>query len=710
MSKKIESVDNLKGYDKVIVTSALPYVNYEPHLGHLAGAVLSADVFSKYLEIKDVKHIFICGTDENGTTTEVTAKKEHVDPKALCDKYHEIHKQVYEGFEIDFTYFGRTTSKIHKKITQDIFLKLKENGYILEKKSIQPYCEHCKMELADRYIEGTCPKCGYEHANGSECEKCGALLDAKDLINPHCTICGNTPVFKESTHLYIDFPKLKPKLKEFIKSRTRWAENAVKFTENLIDDLNERPITRRINFGIPVPGYPDLVFYVWFDAPIGYISITEEAKEKRLIEGDWWKSNSRLVQFMGKDNIPFHTIFFPATLIGTGENWVLVDTLSSTEYLNYEGGKFSKSQRRGVFGKEALALGIEPDFWRFYLMYNRPEKSDAEFTWEDFFSRINNELVSNIVNFVYRTISLTNKYFGEIPEHDYDKIWDEVVDKANELDRAMDEIKIRKYTQLLLSLSSLGNRYLQENEPWKVFKENPERVKTILGNAIEIVKVLAIALYPITPKLSNKIKELLYLDEKGIEHWNDLNKKVTGKIKVERLFEKISEKKMKEFKMRFDNEFSRLELRVAKIIDVKPHPNADRLYVLSLDLGNEKRTLVAGLKKYYKAEELLGKQIVIIANLKHAKFRGIESEGMLLAAENDKGEVKVLDANALKPGERVYAGEELNNKPEQVTIEEFSKIKLKVKDGKVWWNDHNLKTKSGDVKVKIDDEETAIIR
>ncbi len=703
---KLNIVDNLKGYDRILVTSALPYVNYEPHLGHLAGAVLSADVYAKYLKLKKVPHVFICGTDENGTTTEVTAKKLNIDPMELCNKYHKIHKEAYEGFGIEFDAFGRTTSEFHKEMTQKIYLKLKENGYIIEKETEQAYCEHCKMELADRYIIGTCPYCGYEHAHGGQCENCGKLLEPKDLINPKCAICGNRPIFRKTKHLYLDLPKLKPKLEEFINSRERLSENAKAFTLNMLKELKPRAISRKINFGIPIPN-SDLVFYVWFDAPIGYISITYEYIENA---DEWWHGNTRLVQFMGKDNIPFHTILFPAELIGTHEKWTLVDTLSSTEYLNYEGGKFSKSQKRGVFCRDALSTKIPADYWRFYLMLNRPEKSDTNFSWNEFYERINNDLIGNMLNFIYRTMSLTKRYFNEIPEHKYDEIFEKVIEKVNELDKAMDEIKIRDYVKLLLEISSIGNKFLQENEPWHKIKEDENAVKHVLANAMEIVKVLAIVSYPIIPNISKKLQDALKLKEKGIETWLDLEKPIQGEFEVIRLGEKLKKEFIDELKERFSGakDFSILNLKVAKIMKVEPIEHSNKLYRLEIDLGTEKRQLVAGLRKYYKPEELLNRNIVVVTNLKPAKLAGVLSEGMLLAADNDK-DVKLLEAPNSKPGMQVKVhGYDVNQN--QITIDDFLKVKLSIKNGVVVYNDMPLHTEIENITCNIENEENAKIR
>ncbi|MEM1988675.1 MAG: methionine--tRNA ligase [Candidatus Woesearchaeota archaeon] len=704
---KLKLVDNLKGKERVLVTSALPYVNYEPHLGHLAGAVLSADVYFKYLQLKQVPSIYICGTDENGSTTEVTAKKMNISPKELCDKYHKIHKESYEKFGITFTYFGRTSSEKHAQLTQHIYKKLKENGYIIEKESIQAYCETCKIELADRFIQGTCPHCGYELATGGQCEKCGNIVEPTELINPKCTICNNPPKFANSKHLYLDLPALKEDLKKFINSKSEWSENAKKFSLNMVEELKPRAITRRLTWGVKVPD-SDLVFYVWFDAPIGYISFTYEA----LPEADlWWKGNTRLVQFMGKDNIPFHSIMFPAQLLGTKENWILVDVLASTEYLNYEGGKFSKSQKRGVFCTDAINSGIPVDYWRFYLMYNRPEKSDTDFNWDDFYERINKDLLGNFVNFAYRVISLSEKYLNsEVPEHQLDPVLDEVFEKVNLIDQYLDQIRIKDYVRTMLEISAIGNKYLQENEPWSLIKTNPEKAAYVLCNALEILKILAIVSKPVIPNLAEKISRCLHLEEKNIKYWQDLEKPLSGKIHSERISEKLEYETIAKLRLRFSGiDFKILNLRVGKIISVEKVPNSLKLYKFIVDAGTEKRQILAGLQKYYKEEELLNRNIVFVANLKPAKLAGLESQGMVLAAENDKGDVKLLEAPESLPGMQVYIDEkyEQNN---IITIEEFLNIKLSLKKGIVYFEDKPLKTDKETIKCDISNEEKAQIR
>ena len=409
---------------KRLITSALPYVNNIPHLGNLL-QVLSGDVFARFCRLKGYETLYIGGNDEYGTATETRALEEGKSPRELCDYYHKIHTEIYKWFNISFDKFGRTSTPQQTEITQSIFKDLDSRGFIKEETSEQVYCNNCGRFLADRFVKGICPACGYEGARGDQCENCGKLLDPLDLKSPVCSTCGHTPEVKPTKHLYIDLPGILPEYEKWMKKASvegRWAKNALQMTQAWIrDGLHERAITRDLKWGIPVPkeGYEDKVFYVWFDAPIGYISITKcLGDEKGFDWKDWWLNpeNVELFQFIGKDNIPFHTVIFPCSLIGSGKNWTKLFHMSSTEYLNYEGGKFSKSQGIGVFGSDAMESGIPADIWRFYMFYNRPEKADTLFTWKDFQEKINGELVGNLCNLVNRTLPFVIRYFdGKIP-------------------------------------------------------------------------------------------------------------------------------------------------------------------------------------------------------------------------------------------------------------------------------------------------------
>ena len=504
---------------KRLITSALPYVNNIPHLGNLI-QVLSADGFARFCRSKGYETLYICGTDEYGTASETKAAQEGLTPQELCDKYFVIHRDIYKWFEIDFDYFGRTSTQLQTEIVQAIFKKVDENGYIKEAEIEQLYCEHDQRFLADRYVIGECPKCGSLGARGDQCDECGSLLDPTELINPKCGICGNTPILKRTKHLYIDLPKALPLLQEWMDKASVegfWAKNAVQTTKSWIrDGLKERAITRDLKWGIPVPkeGYEDKVFYVWFDAPIGYISITANHTDDWR---EWWQNQEEveLFQFIGKDNIPFHTVIFPATLLATQEPWTMLHHMSSSEYLNYEGGKFSKSRGMGIFGNDVQDTGIPADMWRFYLFYNRPEKADVLFTWKDFQEKINGELIGNISNLVHRTLSFIDRFYdGVVPQGEIDEVLKgEIAQRIGVIEAHFERSELREALRQICYLSSVGNKAFQDGEPWKNRTENPEQSASLLRTLIYLLRDLGVLLQPFIPSASAQL--LSYLNSEG---------------------------------------------------------------------------------------------------------------------------------------------------------------------------------------------------
>jgi len=689
-------------FKRTLITSALPYVNNVPHLG-TAVCVVSADVYARYLRSKGEDVISVLGTDEHGTTAEVKALEEGLTPRQLVDKYFIIHKKIYEWFNCNYDCFGRTSSKENKEVSIDIFERLDKNGFITENTLKQPFCGKCDKFLSDRFVEGTCPYCGYEQARGDQCEKCGKLLDPTELKDPRCKVCGTKPIIKDTKHLFINLPKIQPELDKWIKSvEQNWSENAKTMTNSwLKEGLKERCITRDLKWGIPVPrkGYENKVFYSWFDAPIGYIGITKEVKKDWH---EWWHSpkETRLVQFMGKDNIPFHTILFPAFLIGTRDDYTLLNDISVNEYLNYETGKFSKSRGEGVFGDDAIETGISADAYRYYLMVNRPEQSDTIFTWDDFQQKINNELVANIGNLVNRNITFINNFFSaEVPDGKIDeKFFERLKDEYKKAEKLMDEISLKDGLKQVMAISKLGNQFFQEKEPWKT------KDKDALITLINIVKDLAILIEPFLPKTAESIFKQLNINRLG---WSELGKpsiKPGHKInKPELLFKKLEDKDVKDFKERFKGkkqektQFS-LNLKVAKILEVKEHPDAEKLYVMQIDLGKEKRQIVAGIRKYYTQEDLVGKNIVVVTNLEPAKLRGFESNGMLLAGD-DGTNVKLVEAPKSSPGDQVSYGIPVNESI--ISYSTFSKVVLEVKDKKVLADGNILKTSKEEVNCDI---------
>ncbi|OVA01635.1 tRNA-binding domain [Macleaya cordata] len=607
----------IPGRRNIMITSALPYVNNVPHLGNIIGCVLSADVFARYCRLRGYNAIYMCGTDEYGTATETKAMEEKCSPKEICDKYHAIHKEVYKWFDISFDEFGRTSSPQQTEVCQAIFKKLMANNWLSENTMQQLYCDTCKRFLADRLVEGTCPRpgCNYESARGDQCEKCGNLLNPTELQDPRCKVCQTTPRIRDTDHLFLELPLLKDKLEEYINNMSvagSWSQNAIQATNAwLKEGLKQRCITRDLKWGVPVPHekYKDKVFYVWFDAPIGYVSITScytSDWEK------WWKNpeNVELYQFMGKDNVPFHTVMFPSTLLGTGENWTLMKTISVTEYLNYEAGKFSKSKGIGVFGNDAKDTKIPSEVWRYYLLTNRPEVSDTLFTWKDLQAKLNGELLSNLGNFINRVLSFIAKpsglgYGSVIPDapnagsHPLTKTLAEKVGKyVEQYVEAMEKVKLKQGLKTAMSISSEGNAYLQDSQFWKLYKEDPASCSIVMKTSVGLVYLLASLLEPFMPSFSVEVVKQLNLppeiqlslcDEKGnIDRarrpWEIIP---TGhKIGIpEPLFKELKDEEVEFFREKFAG--SQAERIVKAEADAKKM--ADQLKKTKLSDGNVKK-------------------------------------------------------------------------------------------------------------------------
>ena len=688
-----------------LVTSALPYVNNIPHLGNLI-QVLSADVFARFCRQYGYETLYVCGTDEYGTATETKALEEGVTPRELCDRFHKVHADIYKWFNIEFDYFGRTSTPEQTEIVQGLFRRIDEAGFINEKTIEQLYCNSCSRFLADRYVHGTCPHCESSNARGDQCEDCGKLLEPTELVAPRCGTCGATPEVRSTSHLYIDLPAVLPKLEAWMEEASVdgfWARNAVQMTKSWIrDGLKERAITRDLKWGIPVPkeGFEDKVFYVWFDAPIGYISIsachTPEWKS-------WWQNpeNVKLFQFIGKDNIPFHTVIFPSTLLGSGENWTMLHHMSSSEYLNYENTKFSKSKGIGVFGTDCQDTGIPADVWRFYIFYNRPEKSDTQFTWKDFQEKVNSELIGNLGNLVNRTLTFTNRFFdGKIPEGTVDEaLWNEIRDRESVITDKLNKAELRDAFKEILQLSSLGNKAFQEGEPWRTRNEDPAAASSLLMNLLYLVRDLAILVHPYLPGTSDRIASQLGLSDLKWEHLCEMSG--IGTIgQPEILFQKLEDDFVDAQIIRFagsqadraaagaettlESEFrSTIDLRVARIVKAEQHPEAEKLYVITLDAGEaENRTICSGLVGHYTIDELEGRNIILAYNLKPAKLRGIKSNGMLLAAEN-KEHMEVLFPPQGQPGDRVFLdgdNADLSAPGKKIKIDRFFEIPIIVKE------------------------------
>ena len=734
-----------------LITSALPYVNNIPHLGNLI-QMLSGDVFARFCRNRGYDTLYICGTDEYGTATETKAIEEKKSPRELCDYYYNEHIKIYDWFHINFDKFGRTSNEECTEITQSLFKDLDENGLIKEHVNKQLFCPHCNMFLADRYVDGTCPKCGSQKARGDQCDECGALLDPVELKNPKCHTCGSTPEIRETKHLYIDLPGLSGKLDEWMAKTSiegKWADNAINITKAWIrDGLNERAITRDLKWGIPVPkeGYENKVFYVWFNAPIGYMSITKQLANELVKQGktsfdwkSWWlpseseeakgKEKVDLFQFIGKDNIPFHTVIFPCTLLGSPHDWTKLYHMSSTEYMNYEDGKFSKSRGVGVFGTDAIETGIPADAWRFYIFYNRPEKQDFQFTWKDFMEKLNSELIGNLGNLVNRTLLFVNKYYdGKIPESEIDEdLWEKVKGLEKKATDYLEWAELKDAFRTMFEISDICNKKFQAAEPWKTRTTDPESAKKLIFNLCYVIKDLMIMMNPYMPQYTQKIMSYfgksiretkVGMEPKPGYTWDNLG--VTGDLSTvgttEVYFKPLDQPTMLAFRNKFGGKQSEkkekkqekkapvvlpldkqadffnanIELTVAKIVDVKPNPDGEKLYIETLDDGSgSPRVIQSGLRKFLKEEELLGKHIAIVSNLAPRKMLGVESRGMLLAGhyedENKKECIEVLDLSWAKPGTKIILeGSDANAvKKSEITGDEFFAVKIKAVDGSV---------------------------
>lgn len=715
-----------------LITSALPYVNNVPHLGNLI-QVLSADAFARFCRLSGYDTLYVCGTDEYGTATENKAAEEGVSPQELCDRYHAIHAAIYRWFTITFDKFGRTSTPIQTEIVQDIFKKLDAHGFIVEHTIEQLHCGPCDRFLADRYVRGTCPHCGYADARGDQCEACGKLLDPTELKEPRCASCGSTPSLQSTKHLYIDLPRIKEPLEAWIKTasaRGFWAHNAIQMTHAWIrDGLRERAITRDLRWGIPVPkrGYEHKVFYVWFDAPIGYISITgnlgaETTADWHGFVDSWWKNPDEveLYQFIGKDNIPFHTVIFPSSLLGasdpkeSGKQWTMLHHMSSTEYLNYESGKFSKSKGVGVFGTDVMETGIAPDVWRFYIFYNRPEKADALFTWKDFQEKVNGELIGNLGNLVNRTLSFVSRYYeGTVPSGVGNQhFWETMKGYEQDITERLERAELRDAFRLVFELASFANKTFQDGEPWRKQQTDPPAARSLIRDLCYTVRDIAILIEPYLPTAAERIASFFGLSftETGDPlSWDLLGRDqgLSKVVKSEVLFPKLEDELVETLRERYSGSqqdraerkaaegaasvsetrvpgFTQtLDLRVAQIIKIERHPKADKLYIETLEIAGEERVIVSGLVPFYTPEELLGKRIILAYNLKPAKLRGVASRGMLLAASATDGEgreqVEVLDAGETPTGTRVgLEGAEPGTPPQEIDIDTFGAIPLTV--------------------------------
>ena len=676
-----------KNFKRTTVTSALPYANGPVHIGHLAGVYVPADIYVRYLRLKKEDVLFIGGSDEHGVPITIRARKEGVTPQDVVDRYHKLIKDSFEEFGISFDVYGRTTSKVHNETASDFFRTLYDKGEFVEKTSMQYYDEEAHTFLADRYITGECPYCHAEGAYGDQCEKCGSSLSPTELINPKSAISGSKPVMRETKHWYLPLDKHEAWLRQWIlEDHKEWRANVYGQCKSWLDaGLHPRAVSRDLDWGIPVPveGAEGKVLYVWFDAPIGYISNTKELLPDSWEK--WWKDpETRLVHFIGKDNIVFHCIVFPAMLKAEG-SYILPDNVPANEFLNLEGDKISTSRNWAVWLHEYLRdFPGKQDVLRYVLTANAPETKDNDFTWKDFQARNNNELVAVYGNFVNRALQLTQKYYeGIVPEcgelTDYDRqTLDEFKDVKAKVEELLDNFKFRDAQKEAMNLARIGNKYIADCEPWKVVKTDPERVKTIIYISLQLTANLAIAFEPFLPFSSKKLRGMLNMED---FEWNQLGRTdllAAGHQlgKPELLFEKIEDdvieaqvqklldtKKANEeanYKAKPIREniafedFEKLDIRVGTVLECTKVPKADKLLCFKIADGLENRTIVSGIAKYYKPEDLVGKQVCFIANLPPRKLKGIESQGMILSAMDYDGSLSVATVERpVKPGSEV---------------------------------------------------------
>lgn len=681
------------------ITAALPYTNGPIHIGHLAGVYVPADIYSRYLRLKGNDVAFVCGSDEHGVAISMKAKKEGVTPTEIIDKYHNIIKKSFADFGISFDNYSRTSAKVHHDTASEFFKKMYEQGDFIEEETEQLYDDEAAQFLADRFVIGTCPRCGHEEAYGDQCENCGSSLNATDLINPKSTITGTVPSLKKTKHWFLPLDRYEGFLKKWILEdhKSDWKPNVYGQCKSWIDEgLKPRAVTRDLDWGIPVPvaGGEGKVLYVWFDAPIGYISSTKEWAER---EGkDWepyWKDkDTKLIHFIGKDNIVFHCIIFPSMLKAHGD-FVLPDNVPANEFLNLEGNKLSTSKNWAVWLHEYLEEFPDmQDVLRYTLTANAPETKDNDFTWKDFQARNNNELVAIFGNFVNRVTVLTHKYYdGVVPTPAEFSETDLETLKALKgypeiLTNSLERYRFREGSQELMNLARLGNKYLADAEPWKLIKTDEERVKTIMYVALQIATGLAVLSEPFLPFTSEKLKGILNLSSnqngKSIG-WDDVSLKETllpaGHTinKSELLFRKIEDKEIqqqldkleatKKVNAQMDKEvapqkdtitfddFSKLDMRVGTIIEAEKMPKANKLLVLKVDTGLDTRTIVSGIANSFKPEDIVGKKVTVLVNLAPRKLRGVESEGMILMTEDTDGKLVFVnpDEENVNNGENI---------------------------------------------------------
>ena len=704
---------------KIVVNVAWPYANGTIHLGHVAGSLLPADLFSRYNRLIGNEVLMVGGSDMHGTPITISAEKAGVTPEQYAEKYHQINKKAIEDMGIEYSLFNKTHCQTHIEITQKLFLDLRDHGYIYTKGTDQYYCPKCARFLPDRYVEGVCPKCGAEKTRSDQCDACGTTFETGDLLKPYCTLCGSEPEIRNTEHFFLKLSAFREPLLRYLEDKDYWRANVKAFTKNWLEDgLNDRAITRDMSWGVPIPveGWDDKVIYVWFEAVIGYLSASVEYS-RMIGRLDYWESfwkdpEAKHYYFIGKDNIPFHSIIWPAILMGEGGLDLPYD-IPANEYLMINGGKLSKSRSNGgAIDIPSVLSRYDADSIRFYLSINMPDTHDTEFTWDDLDTKINNDLVATLGNYYHRCLSFTKKNFGSIPAGETSP------ETVAEIEKTLDEYRglmsvcdFKRAIKAVMELARYGNRYFDSVKPWALIKEDRDACGAAMNEALRIVKALCVMMWPFLPRSSEKIWGYLghdcSIESAGLDaalapmkEGQELQEPVPVYKKIEA--EKKEAVKVEEKQENKQNQqapagpfadFRRIDIRVGTVVEVGDHPEAEKLYVLKVDLGEEQpRQIVTNIKPLYPREQMENRRLLIISNLKPAKFRGVKSEGMLMALDDEEqgGDALLL----LKPSADVPNGTQigcgLDISSSRIEVKHFEKVHIevgKLSDGKVLGHD-----------------------
>ncbi len=677
----------------ILVCTAWPYANGPLHLGHFAGCFLPGDIFARYQRMAGNNVLMVSGSDQHGTPITVTAEEEKTTPEEVADRFHRLNSDCLERMGISYDLFSKTHDPFHFEVVHELFQNLLDKNYIYKRELMAPYCPQCDRFLPDRYIEGTCPHCSFADARGDQCDGCGKTLDADELEKPRCKLCGGTPVRKETEQFYLRLTHLEGPLWNMLEGKDHWRPAVTGMTKSWLEEgLEDRAITRDLRWGvpIPVPGYDKKCIYVWFEAVTGYLSCTKKVCQN-LGKPDMWKDfwydkDARIYYFLAKDNIPFHTIIFPAMIAGFDPEMNLPYDVPSNQYLTLNSEQFSKSRKHAVWIPNYLER-YPPDLMRYYLTINMPEHKDTDFTWKNFVRTINEDLIATLGNMIHRVLVLTQKHYGEIPSYTEDHAEDDDErDLLREVERAMNEVgdnidrcRFQSAVKSLMDLARRGNEFLTKKEPWKTVKSDPDAARNTIHTMLRLTSTMSYLMSPFMPGSAQKLYKMLgHEGEVSKQSWKDaLSEPRVGTVirKPRPLFRKLDidsvlaqekeagmgdagvvTKKARPVKetVGFDH-FKAIDLRIGKIVKVEAHPDAKKLFVITVDIGTETRQMVAGLRKHYRAEDLEGKSIAVVVNLEAANIRGIRSEAMLLAAEGDDGTVSLIVPDGdIEPGSRIY--------------------------------------------------------